>query len=61
MVSIMSYLLQSIGGLRVQRMMRLLVVLGFGFALGACSKCDVPTWMPNPSAPHTCHDGPSPQ
>jgi hypothetical protein len=36
-------------------------ILGLGLALGACSKCDVPTWMPNQNAPHTCHDGPSPQ
>jgi len=37
-------------------------IIGLGLALGACSKCDVPTWMPNnQNAPHTCHDGPSPQ
>jgi hypothetical protein len=36
-------------------------ILGLGLALGACSKCDVPTWMPNQNAPHTCHDGPDPQ
>jgi hypothetical protein len=41
--------------------LRLVVILSFGLALGACSKCDVPTWMANPSAPHACHDGPSPQ
>jgi hypothetical protein len=52
---------QSIGRLAAQRMTRLLIALGLGLALGACSKCDVPTWMPNAPAPHSCHDGPSPQ
>jgi hypothetical protein len=41
--------------------MPLLIALGFGLALGACSKCDVPNWFPNPSAPHACHDGPPTQ
>jgi hypothetical protein len=37
-------------------------ILGLGLALGACSKCDVPTWMPNnQNTPHTCHNGPDPQ
>jgi hypothetical protein len=58
MVSIVSNLLPSIGR---PMALRLLIILGFGLMLGACSKCDVPTWMPNPSAPHACHDGPSPQ
>jgi hypothetical protein len=42
-------------------MMRLAVALAFGLMLGACSKCDVPAWMPNPAAPHACHNGPDPQ
>jgi hypothetical protein len=46
-----------------QRAMRraavLAVILGFGLALGACSKCDVPTWQPRPAGPRSCHDGPS--
>jgi hypothetical protein len=47
--------------LATPRMLRLIVALGLGLALGACSKCDVPNLLPNPSAPHACHDGPSPQ
>jgi hypothetical protein len=35
-------------------------VLAAGLALGACSKCDVPTWQPN-KAPQSCHDGPAAQ
>jgi hypothetical protein len=58
MVSIVCNLLQSVGRVTA---LRLVIILGFGLTLGACSKCDVPTWMPNPSAPHACHDGPSPQ
>jgi hypothetical protein len=52
---------RSIRRLAAQRMMRLVIALCFGLALGACTKCDVPTWMPNAPAPHSCHDGPSPQ
>jgi hypothetical protein len=36
-----------------------LVIVGLGIALGACSKCDVPTWQPNRAVPQSCHDGPS--
>jgi hypothetical protein len=47
------------------RIVRLLAVIGFvlgcGAALGACSKCDVPTWQPDQSAPRSCHATPSPQ
>ena len=38
--------------------LRLVLLLGCGLALGACSKCDIPTlgyW----GAPHACHDGPA--
>jgi len=47
----------------VGRMLRLLVLATFALALGACSKCDVPNWLPghSPAAPASCHDGPSPQ
>jgi hypothetical protein len=41
---------------------RLLLLLGFALALGACSKCDIPDlgrW--GPPAPHVCHDDPPPQ
>jgi hypothetical protein len=39
------------------------LILGCGLALGACSKCDVPTWQPGQSGqtPHSCHATPSPQ
>jgi len=39
------------------RLLRLLLVVGFAVALGACSKCDVPTWQPNrtPGSPASCH------
>jgi hypothetical protein len=37
------------------------LVFSLGLALGACSKCDVPAWLPNPAAPHTCHAGPPAQ
>jgi hypothetical protein len=42
--------------------LRLLVLLGFGLLLGACSKCDVPTpWEHSIHQPGSCHDGPEPQ
>jgi hypothetical protein len=39
------------------RLLRLVVVVSFGMTLGACSKCDVPTWQPNraPGPPLSCH------
>ncbi|MGA2891449.1 MAG: hypothetical protein ABSE22_01185 [Xanthobacteraceae bacterium] len=45
------------------RLVRLLAVAALGLALGGCTKCDVWNWVPNqpPQAPHSCHDGPSPQ
>jgi hypothetical protein len=58
---VVSSLVQSIGCPATQRFTRLLIALCFGLVLGACSKCDVPTWMPNPAAPHACHNGPDPQ
>jgi hypothetical protein len=42
--------------------LRLLLLLGFALALGACSRCDFPDlgrW--GPLSPHVCHDGPPPQ
>jgi len=43
--------------------LRLFVLAAFALALGACSKCDVPVWVPNhsPATPSSCHDGPAPQ
>jgi hypothetical protein len=42
---------------------RLLAVAGLGLTLGACTKCDVPTWQRSSSgdAPVACHDSPAPQ
>jgi hypothetical protein len=61
MMGVVSSLVQSNRRHATPRVMPLLIALGFGLALGACSKCDVPTWMPNPAAPHACHNGPDPQ
>jgi hypothetical protein len=33
---------------------RLLIIVGFAAMLGACSKCDVPTWQPS-RTPASCH------
>jgi hypothetical protein len=43
--------------------LRLILLLGVGLMLGACSKCDVPTWQHSSAgaAPAACHDGPQPQ
>jgi hypothetical protein len=43
--------------------LRLLPLLGFVLMLGACTKCDVPTWQRSSSgdAPVACHDSPAPQ
>jgi hypothetical protein len=36
---------------------RLLAVAVSALALGACSKCDMPTWhRDTPGAPQSCHD-----
>jgi hypothetical protein len=38
-------------------MLRLLALLNFALILGACTKCDVPTWPPASAAavPLSCH------
>jgi hypothetical protein len=43
--------------------LRLVLIAACAIALGACSKCDVPNWLPghSPAPPASCHDGPSPQ
>jgi hypothetical protein len=45
----------------LRRLAVLTAMCGFGLALGACSKCDVPNWLPSQPGPHACHDAPSPQ
>jgi hypothetical protein len=53
----MSGLMRTIANLAGARSLRLLVVVVFGLALGACSKCDMPTWHHDPPAtPQSCHD-----
>jgi hypothetical protein len=44
-------------------MLRLLALLGFALMLGACTKCDVPTWQHSSTgdAPVACHDSLAPQ
>jgi hypothetical protein len=44
-------------------MLRLIALLGLGLMLGACTKCDVPTWQHSSAgdAPVACHDSPAPQ
>jgi hypothetical protein len=39
--------------------LRLLLLLGFALALGACSKCDAPDF--SRWGPHVCRDDPPPQ
>jgi hypothetical protein len=40
--------------------LQLLMLVGFGLLLGACSKCDVPTpWEHSIHQPGSCHDGPA--
>jgi hypothetical protein len=48
-------------GLRLTSL--LVAIFALGGALGACTKCDVPNWLPkNPGQPpQSCHDAPAPQ
>ena len=43
--------------------LRLLALLSVALMLGACTKCDVPTWQHSSTggAPAACHDSPAPQ
>jgi hypothetical protein len=44
---------------RMCRVVLLLIVVGAGLALGACSKCDVPDFTHwGSSAPHACDSEP---
>jgi hypothetical protein len=55
-------LIRTIAHIADDRTLRFLAVVAFGLALGACSKCDVPTWRhDSPAAPQSCHDGPAAQ
>jgi hypothetical protein len=40
---------------RLRRIRAALLVVALGLGLGACSKCDVPVYMPK-----SCHAGPDP-
>jgi hypothetical protein len=65
MASVVSDIISTISRLMAKRrawpLGTLVAICCLGLALGACSKCDVPNWLPNPSAPHACHDGPPAQ
>jgi hypothetical protein len=39
----------------MRRIRTVLLAVALGLGLGACSKCDVPVWMPS-----SCHAGPGP-
>jgi hypothetical protein len=44
-----------------RRVVAILMLVGFGLVLGACSKCDVPDWFHSNRAPRVCHgDTPAP-
>jgi hypothetical protein len=62
-VRTMSWIAPSGLGQRGGAMLRLLALLGFALMLGACTKCDVPTWQHSSTgdAPVACHDSPAPQ
>jgi len=47
-----------------ERVLRLLILFGFGFALAGCDKCHLPTWSKDGAGgvPLSCHsDAPQPQ
>ena len=59
-----SFIAHSVARIAGERMLPVLILLGFGLMLGACTKCDVPTpWQHSSSgsAPVACHDTPQPQ
>jgi hypothetical protein len=60
---IMAATAQSTVRLAGRPALRLALLLGAGLMLGACSKCDVPTWQHSSAGavPAACHDGPQPQ
>lgn len=44
----------------LRRGLLFIAMTGFGLALAACTKCDVPNLLPHQTAPQSCHDGPEP-
>jgi len=43
-------------------LLRLAALIGLGLMLGACTKCDVPTWRSGSAqGALACHDTPQPQ
>jgi hypothetical protein len=57
-------MMPSILRFAASRMLRLLAVAGFGLSLGACTKCDIPSWQHSDAggAPLACHsDAPTAQ
>jgi len=58
-----SWIALSVARLSGERRLRLLMLLGFGLMLGACTKCDVPVWRHGSTAiaPAACYDEPQPQ
>jgi hypothetical protein len=63
MLGIVSHIVPSRASIAVhaRHVALLLAMLGFGLALGACSKCDMPTWQPPGQSPRSCLDIPPPQ
>lgn len=59
MTSVVPKFRQSTGCIAAMR--AVIVALGLGVALGACSKCDVPNLLPHQAAPQSCNDAPPPQ
>ncbi|MFZ3308776.1 MAG: hypothetical protein WB868_19310 [Xanthobacteraceae bacterium] len=45
----------------MRRVLSFIAASGLAFALGACTKCDVPNFLPHPAGPQSCHSGPDPQ
>jgi hypothetical protein len=45
----------------VRPVFTLAAIAALGLALGACSKCDVPTWQPQQQVPGSCHSDATPQ
>lgn len=44
-----------------RRVASAMAAAALGFALTACSKCNVPNLLPHQGGPQSCHSGPDPQ